>query len=88
MTPPINYYRAAMRFRPNRSSRSRIPVPVLLIWGTGDQALEKVMAEMTRKYCENLTVRYIEGASHWVQQEEPEAVNQMMREFLAAEKSD
>lgn len=62
--------------------RRKITTPSLLIWGTNDGALEKEMAELSRKYVEDLTVRYIEGASHWVQQDEPEQFNALMRQFL------
>jgi pimeloyl-ACP methyl ester carboxylesterase len=61
---------------------SKIIVPSLLIWGTKDGALDKQMAERSRKYVNDLTVSYIEGASHWVQQDEPEQFNALMRQFL------
>ena len=55
----------------------------MMIWGTKDQALgEGELAELTGKYVEDYRVRYIEGASHWVQQDRPEEVNKMIREFI------
>ena len=81
---PVNYYRAALRYKPTSSSLTRkISKPTLLIWGTADGALEKKMAEMSKKYVENLKVEYIEGASHWVQQECPAEFNAHMKKFIS-----
>ena len=82
-TPPLNYYRAVMRYK-NVALDSRIlkQTPVLVVWGTNDLALDKKMAEMSAKYVNDYTLRFIEGASHWVQQEEPTLVNKYIREFL------
>jgi len=61
---------------------SNILVPMLIIWGTNDGALEKKLAELSSQKVEQCSVEYIEGASHWVQQEEPDKFNQIMRQFL------
>jgi len=96
MTPPINYYRsmiprllkgapptgAAEQNVGKKKTSDLIQPPTLIIWGTADAALEKEMANGSIKYCQNATVRLIEGASHWVQQDRPELCNQYMREFL------
>jgi pimeloyl-ACP methyl ester carboxylesterase len=83
---PVNYYRAAIRYAsPNvdeACSRGKIPVPTLIIWGTQDGALDIKLAELSSHRVEDCTVEYIEGASHWVQQEEPERVNTLIRQFL------
>lgn len=81
---PVNYYRAAFRYKSDLSSLAKkISKPVLLIWGTADAALESKMAEMSKKYVENLKVEYIEGCSHWVQQECPAEFNAHMKIFLS-----
>ncbi|CAD6190383.1 unnamed protein product [Caenorhabditis auriculariae] len=54
----------------------------LIIWGTGDTALVPECAKNSLKYCEDGEVKYVEGASHWVQQDEPKIVNRHIREFL------
>jgi len=64
--------------------QTKISPPTLMIWGTNDGALELKMAHMSGRYIEDFTLKQIEGASHWVQQEEPERVNGYMREFLSA----
>ena len=50
--------------------------------GTGDGALDRSLASDAVKYHRNCTVQYIEGCSHWVQQDQPGLVNEIMRKFL------
>lgn len=38
----------------------------------------------TERYVESLRVEVLRGCSHWVQQDQPERVNELMREFLSA----
>ena len=64
----------------------KIQVPTLMVWGTKDSALTKQMAEVTGEFVEDYTVNYIEGCSHWVQQEEPKAFNDHVWEFLQRRK--
>ena len=37
---------------------------------------------MSRAYAEDYRIKYIESASHWVQQEAPEEVNNFVELFL------
>ena len=91
-TAPMNYIRAALR--PEMSDKTaKLPtlieqVPVMLIWGTRDGALTKGMAESSRKYAKDFQLEFIDGASHWVQQDEPEIVNKLMKEFLKVDKNE
>ena len=81
--PAINYYRAAMRYKPEALPSLMVHCPTLIIWGERDFALDKAAVEPSRKFVDNeCTVRYIQSASHWVQQEEPEMVNSYIREFV------
>jgi len=57
---------------------------MLLVWGTADLFLTKALAMTSPKYAENISIKFVEGASHWVQQDEPEIVNQYISEFLYA----
>lgn len=79
-TATINFYRAALRHR--LVLRNAISVPSLLIWGTEDGALTLPLAEACKIICPGLVVKYMEGSSHWVQQDMPEEVNAAMRSFL------
>jgi len=58
-------------------------VPTLLIVGTGDLVLEKKAAEMSSQYVEDFTIKFIESAGHFVQQDDPQQVNLLMRQFLS-----
>ncbi len=85
-TPPINYYRAAMRYQTPPLATRQVLCPTMMIWGTGDTYLEKGSVEASRKYVQgDPVIRYLEGTSHWVQQEEPEKVNEYIKEFLRGE---
>ena len=53
-----------------------------MIWGECDTALGKELTEGTAAYVESLTLHYIPNCSHWVQQEQPELVNDYIRQFL------
>jgi pimeloyl-ACP methyl ester carboxylesterase len=80
----INWYRGSVLSGKEFLSRD-LPVletPTLLLWGEQDVALGRELSEGTEEYVSDLTVRYLPDASHWVQQDEPEAVNAMMAAFL------
>lgn len=84
LTAMLNYYRANVSHPAWNSRDWRVlPMPVLIIWGEADQALGKELTYGTELYAADLTVRYIPQASHWVQQEQPQLVNQYIREFLS-----
>lgn len=81
-TGPINYYRAAPMNPPKKQEPKLIDIPTLIIWGTADLALDTSLATDAAKLHRNCTVKLIEGATHWVQQDEPDKVNDLMRKFL------
>lgn len=83
LTSAINYYRNALQ--PSLLSREWevLEVPTLMIWGEDDVALGKELTYGTEQYVKDFRIRYIPNCSHWVQQEQPELVNQYIREFLS-----
>lgn len=84
LTATINYYRAAFRFIVPSEYRRNIKVPTLIIWGTKDGALNTEMAELSCKFIDSTsTVEYVEGASHWVQQDAPDVVNHHIAKFTS-----
>ena len=87
LTAMINYYRALISGggarRQNVMGMPPIHVPTLLLWGEQDVALCKATTYGTDAWVDPLTVRYLPGASHWVQQDDPERVNAMVAAFLA-----
>ena len=80
----LHYYRAAMRKPDFRLSN--VVVPAQLIWGTDDPALGIHLTEesLYSDWVQNMTIHRIPGAGHWVQQEAPDRVNGILREFWAA----
>ena len=76
---PINYYRAAGRHPPRVSV---IDAPVLVIWGDRDRWLERDLAEPDRRLVPDLRVERIPQASHWVQADAPERVNELLLDFF------
>lgn len=85
LTSAINYYRALVRGGSSSFWVELDPVakmPVMLIWGEQDTALGKELNQDLERYVPDLTVRFIPDASHWVQQDRPDLVNQYMLSFL------
>lgn len=81
-TGMINWYRALMRRQPQVPSSYRITVPTLMIWGVHDVALSREMAQPSIDLCDNGKLVFMENATHWVQHDEPEAVNRLLLEFF------
>lgn len=86
LTAMVNYYRALVRGGGAKRQRAQglpmIETPTLMVWGEDDVALTKETTYGTEKYVRDLTIRYLPRVSHWVQQEQPEAVNAMIAAFL------
>lgn len=82
LTAVLNYYRNFGQQRILSSDWSVLEVPTLMIWGENDSALGKELTYGTEAYVRDLRIKYIPDCSHWVQQEQPQLVNQYMREFL------
>jgi pimeloyl-ACP methyl ester carboxylesterase len=86
LTAMLNYYRALVRGGGARRQRvqgyPRIETRTLMIWGEEDVALTKATTYGTEHYVRELTLRYLPGVSHWVQQEAPESVNAMLEAWL------
>jgi len=80
-TAMLNWYRAAS-FIEQDVAYPMVEVPTLLIWGEEDSALGKELTYGTDEFVRDLTLRYLPGVSHWVQQEAPEQVNAILEEWL------
>jgi len=82
----INYYRAAMRAgTAAMTPAGMIETPTLMVWGEEDSALGKATTVGTDQYVRHLTLRYLPGVSHWVQQEAPERVNAMIEAWITGQ---
>jgi epoxide hydrolase 4 len=85
-TAMLNYYRAALRQSPRRAEARIRPVeaPTLVIWGQRDVHLGAELAEPERADVPNLErVVRLPEASHWVHQDEPEQVSELLVEFFS-----
>ena len=83
LTAMLNWYRAAKTFRPARGE-ARIRQPALVLWGMRDRFLEFGLAEASAGLCDNAEIRRFPRATHWLQHEEPDAVNAELVSFLHA----
>lgn len=61
----------------------RIEQPVLVIWGERDAYLSKELCTPSRKLVPNCVVVRISDATHWVQHESADLVNQELIRFLS-----
>jgi pimeloyl-ACP methyl ester carboxylesterase len=82
LTAMLNWYRA-LPLKPAMKEAAVRP-PTLVVWGSKDRFLETGLAEASLALCETGSIRWIESATHWVQHEEPEAVNAALVDFLKA----
>jgi len=89
LTAMLNYYRALVRGGGGNRQRALgypvIETPTLMVWGERDSALGVETTYGTDRHVPNLTVRYLPDVSHWVQQEAPEKVNEVLEEWLEGE---
>ena len=88
LTAMINYYRAAVRGGGGRRQRSlgypKIDTPTLMVWGEQDTALGVELTDGTQDFVGDFTLRRLANASHWVQQDAPDEVNAILREWLGS----
>ena len=94
VTGGLNWYRAANAGPPTANEPKRetnlaagfdtltVKVPTLVIWGEKDTALLTGNLEGLDKFVPQLTLKRIPNGSHWVIHEEPELINQYIREFI------
>ena len=79
----VNYYRALLRHRETVDMRDyTVDVPTLMVWGEEDVALNIHCTEGTEEWVSDFTLKRLPGVSHWVQQDAPERVNEILTEWL------
>jgi epoxide hydrolase 4 len=81
LTAPVHYYRAALRRPPPRPLR--ISRPTLVIWGDRDRYLLPDLTEGLGEWVEDLRIRHLPEAGHWLHQRSAEEVNGLLIDFLA-----
>ncbi len=82
-TAMLNWYRAMRLGGSMPALDRRIEVPTMVIWGERDVALDVICLDGTDRYVADLRIERLPGVSHWVQQDAPEQVNDLLRGFLA-----
>ncbi|MGF1538083.1 MAG: alpha/beta fold hydrolase [Elainellaceae cyanobacterium] len=82
LTAMLNYYRNIFSLSGDRSGV--LAMPTLMIWGEEDIALGKELTYGTERYVRNFQIHYIPNCGHWVQNEQPQLVNQYMWAFLGS----
>jgi pimeloyl-ACP methyl ester carboxylesterase len=76
----IHYYRAAARYGGPRTRK--IALPTLLIWGDRDTALTVRLTHGLERWVPGIRVEHLPEASHWVAEEFPDRVNELLLGFL------
>lgn len=93
MRAAINYYRAVGRATvraslssgarpPGATQASDIDVPTLLLWGLQDVALSPRLTTGLDRWIDDLQIERFPHASHWLQADAPEQVNEQLVDFL------
>jgi pimeloyl-ACP methyl ester carboxylesterase len=82
----INYYRALFR-RPRWALKfhreRKVQCPVCVVWADKDMALSLIQTTGLERYCQNPPeVRVIENCGHWIQQEAPDELYEIMAGFF------
>ncbi len=61
-----------------------VKLPTLVIWGLGDKALPPALLDGLGDYVDQLTVKTMADATHWIVHEQPVRVAQLISDFLAS----
>lgn len=98
LTSMLNYYRAGFRGTlrsllpgrsvPDTTTKAVVSQPTLLVWGMEDRALSPRLTEGLERWVPDVRVERLPGASHWVQADAPDEVNELLIGFLEGEGDD
>ena len=83
MTAMLNWYRALARLP--RRNPPRVTMPVLVLWGRRDHALQPGLAEASLDLCDQGRIRWFPDTTHWIQHENAAEVTQALTEFFVAD---
>lgn len=88
MKAMLDWYRALYRYKSSEGRklfshrREKSTVPTLLIWGERDVVFGVNTSRGAEKYIDHLTVQYLPEAGHFVQEEAPQRVNEILSAWL------
>jgi epoxide hydrolase 4 len=85
VTAMLNYYRASARegLRALRPERAVTKQPAVVIWGVRDFALREHLLEGLEQWAPNLRVERVPDSGHWVPEEKPRLVADLLAEFFS-----
>ncbi|KAJ8727139.1 hypothetical protein PYW08_015536 [Mythimna loreyi] len=83
ITPPINYYRANFIFDLPEIVEHTENVPLLVAHAANDLYLSNSLLDGLKKEYTTIETSIVDNCSHFLQQEEPEKVNKVIRDFLS-----
>lgn len=83
MRAMVNWYRAAFWHPPPPPRNERIMPPTLILWGTQDKFIRQEAALPSVDRCDLGELVYYNNATHWLQHEEYQDVNERIIEFAS-----
>ena len=88
LTAALNYYRANMppaSWLRDPPDPPPVVAPTMIIWGEADAYMDPVLLERSAATVTGpLRIERLAGVSHWVQQEAPDRVNELLIDFLGS----
>jgi epoxide hydrolase 4 len=88
ITPMLNYYRAMRKTRGElRRLMRRIDIPTMMIWGEREVVFVPETLQGTEEWVPDFRLVRVPKAGHFIQNDAPERVNELLIEFLSATRS-
>jgi pimeloyl-ACP methyl ester carboxylesterase len=88
LTAAINWYRAMPLSNP-RAIRQKVSVPTLYVWSDQDIALLPKSAHNTARYVSGeYRFEVLSGVSHWIPDEQPDKLADLLLDWFAAHQAD
>ena len=88
LTAALNYYRANMppaSWLRDPPDPPPVAAPTMIIWGEADAYMDPILLERSAATVTGpLRIERLPGVSHWVQQEAPDRVNELLTDFLGS----
>ena len=78
----VNWYRAMFRYGVRPPKNGRILPPTLILWGARDKFIRREAANLSLKLCDQGCLVVFDTATHWLQHEEANDVNQRIINFV------
>lgn len=83
---PFNWYRALPFNLPEIASRQEVLVPTLLIWSRQDAAVDPRGIKLSSRWVRSIKLTELPDTSHWIPEERPELVADLVREQIGSVK--